>query len=434
MIKFELNQGYNDLRHEVVGGRVTGIWKGNGFFKGSSSYPIPNFKYYTSEYCDFEKNIISEDAKMVYHLNGYGTLHNEAFSSFLGESAERYTFSSYYLLLEQRIVRASRKEMAIRYGEDQVCDVEVLNGYFARENKNDYLAEEDEIQWLKMNSLSNPEKSIFVPLQMAVSDSGVLFKNEKRFMPAAVSTGTACHENFKDSLKNALIEYMQIDSFNLWWYAGAQGEKIDIDIKELLLKYINLPIAVNEFLNLFNVEFTDISYDKDFDIIVCEIFGKEETVPRYTVGVQGGIGIEKCIYRGFMECLAVLEYNMHLLWINPSKYLSVTKNTVNGIGNLDDNVIYYSKYGKPEKVKHDKKLFSGNRKKGYNIRKNACELSRYACFLDITLPEFARLNLRVTRVILPELLPICLPSYPPYQHLRYKNIGGIQNGYPHPLA
>jgi len=92
MIKFELNQGYNDLRHKVVGGRVTGIWKGNAFFKGSSSYPIPNFKYYTSEYCDFEKNIISEDAKMIYHLNGYGTLHNEAFSSFLGESAERYTF------------------------------------------------------------------------------------------------------------------------------------------------------------------------------------------------------------------------------------------------------------------------------------------------------------------------------------------------------
>lgn len=434
MIKFELNQGYNNLRHEVIGGRVTGVWKDNNFFKGSSSFPIPNFKYYTAEYCDFEKNIISEDAKMIYHLNGYGTLHNEALSSFLGESVERYTFSSYYMLLKEHIVLANRKKMANKYGEEHVCDIDILNGYFARENTNEYLTEEDEIQWLKMNSLSNPGEKIFVPLQMAVSDSTVLFANEKRFMPSAVSTGTACHECFEDSLKNALIEYLQIDSFNLWWYGGIKGEKIEINLKELLLKYFDIPIAVDEFLNLFEVVFTDISFDKDFDIIVCEIFGKNGTVPKYTVGVQGGIGLEKCIYRGFMECLAVLEYNMHLLWIDHNKYLSVDKNTLNGIGNLDDNVVYYSKYGKPKNVKHEKKLFSSNTKKNYNFIKNACALSKYACFLDITLPEFERLNLKVTRVILPELLPICLPSYPPYHHQRYKRIGGIFNDYPHPLA
>lgn len=65
MISFEVTEGYNELRQTIIGGKITGIWKKDSFFKGSSSYPIPNFKYYTSEYCDFEKNIISENSKMI---------------------------------------------------------------------------------------------------------------------------------------------------------------------------------------------------------------------------------------------------------------------------------------------------------------------------------------------------------------------------------
>lgn len=397
MISFEVTEGYNELRQTIIGGKITGIWKKDSFFKGSSSYPIPNFKYYTSEYCDFEKNIISENSKMIYHLNGYGTKHNEALSSFLGESTERYTFSSYYKLLGDRIVKGTRKDLVKIYGEKNICDVNTLNGFFSREDKNEYLSEDDEIKWIKMNSLENPGENILIPLQMAVSDSGELYADEKKFMPAAVSTGTACHESFIKSMENALIEYMQIDSFNLWWYGGCKGNEIKVDMKSIMSCYFNSPVSMKDFMNKFEVKFTDISFDKDFDIIVCEIFGTAPDVPKYTVGVQGGIGLEKCIYRGFMECLAVLEYNMHVLWI-------------------------------------DNEIFKNNKEKTYNLIKNACNLSRYACFMNITLPEFDKLNLSVTRVVLPELLPICLPSYPPFHHSRYKTIGGIRNEYPHPLA
>lgn len=140
MISFEVTEGYNELRQTIIGGKITGIWKKDSFFKGSSSYPIPNFKYYTSEYCDFEKNIISENSKMIYHLNGYGTKHNEALSSFLGESTERYTFSSYYKLLGDRIVKGTRKDLMKIYGEKNICDVDTLNGFFSREDKNEYIA------------------------------------------------------------------------------------------------------------------------------------------------------------------------------------------------------------------------------------------------------------------------------------------------------
>ena len=61
-------------------------------------------------------------------------------------------------------------------------------------------------------------------------------------------------------------------------------------------------------------------------------------------------------------------------------------------------------------------------------------MSRYAGYLVITTPEFENMNLEVVRVSIPELLPLCLPSYPPYYHKRYETIGGIRNNVPHPLA
>lgn len=433
MIEFERNDYYNARRQKILSGKITSIWKDDSFFKGASSYPVPNFKYYTAEYCDFEKNIISADAKMIYHLNGYGTYHNEALSSFLGESSERYTFASFYRLLEDHIVSGSYNELVNKYGESEVCDVETLNGYFKEDETDNYLSADDSIKWVRMNSLIQPGRDTYIPLQLVVSDSGTIFKNEKRFVPAAVSTGTAGQETFEKALYNAIIEVLQIDSFNLWWYGGVKGRNISFNEEEFLKKYFHDEERIKKFLSCFHIVFTDISFDKDVDIIVCEVFGLSDNTPKYTVGVQGGVGIENVMYRGLMECFAVLEYNLHLPWIDPERYKSVDRDSATNIHNLDDNVVFYSKYGKPSNVKHDRDIFDHKDKK-YEVIDSVKELSRYAGFLDITLPEFYPLNLKVARVIIPELLPICLPSYPAYQHVRYKNTGGIKNDYPHPLA
>lgn len=82
---------------------MTSIWSNDTFYKGATSYPVTDFKYYTAEFCNFEKNISSDNSKMSYHLSGYGVLHNEAYSSFIGESSERYTFASIYRLLKDKV-------------------------------------------------------------------------------------------------------------------------------------------------------------------------------------------------------------------------------------------------------------------------------------------------------------------------------------------
>lgn len=435
MIHIRNTEEYNELRLNILGGKVTSIWKGDTYFKGTRSFPIINFHYFTSEFSDFEKNVFKMKDKMIYHLSGYGMKYNEALASFIGESSERYAFTSFYNIIKNHIVINSYENIIKKVGEGRICDLKYVNSYFSKQDKEYYVNSKDVLQWIKLNSLINIGDYVYVPLQFIVSNNGTIFKDEKEFMTSAVSTGTASQESIIKSLKNAIIEYLQIDSFNLWWYGGIKGKELDIDVKDLLEKVTIFTNKIQYFINNFNIKFTDISYDKDIDIVVCEAFAKNDNLPKYTVGVQGGEGIEKVIYRSFMECIAVLEYNMNLPWMNEEKYISVGKEKKE-ISNLDDNVILYAKYGKPEIVKHEYDLYKSDKsnKKKYSIIESLKKYSKYAGFINITLPDFSGLNLNVTRVSIPEMLPLSLPSYPPYKHCRYKQIGGIRNNVPHPLA
>lgn len=433
MLSTENNLNYNLQRRNILGGKVTSIWNENSIFVGARSHPILDFTYLTSNFSDFEKNVYEQEQKMNYHLSGYGTSFNEALVSYIGESSERYTFASFYNIIKDYIITRSYNEMCVAFGEDNVCPLELINSYFDSSTPENYVVADDSLQWIPMNSLINPGEKVYIPLQFVVSNNGQIYSKEKPFMTSAVSTGTACYENVKGALENAIIEYLQIDSFNMWWYSGYKGEEISIDVVEFLKQYFTSDNSIKNFCENFQITFSDISFDKNIDIVVCEIFAKNDFLPQYTVGVQGGIGKEKTLYRSFMEAIAVLEYNMNLPWMDGSKYRNITKGTTK-INNLDDNVILYSKYGKSNKVEHKTVYTATHKKKDYNLVKTVQKLSKFAGYLVITAPEFDNLNLEVVRICIPELLPLCLPSYPPYFHNRYKTIGGIKNNVPHPLA
>ncbi|MBO0439637.1 YcaO-like family protein [Candidatus Enterococcus ikei] len=437
MIDIRNNLSYNQLRWNILSGNVTGIWDKNNFFLGSSSFPIMKYHYLTANFVNFEKHISKDMPKISYHLSGYGVNFNETLVSFLGESAERYTYSLLPAIIKDRVVFSSYEKLRQEYKRDLICELQYINSYYSESEQKNYILPEDGIQWIAMNSLIDPEQKVWMPLQFVTMYTEELFQNEKRYITSAVSTGTACHETMVESVENALIEYLQIDSFNLWWYGGFEGEILDVDNNERLSLWFDKQLAVKSFLSKFHITFTDITFDKSIYVILCEIEAKDQkgTLPKYTVGVQGGYSLDKSIYRAFMECLTVLEYNMNVPWTDKEKFLSVSKET-QIIDNLDDNVIFYAKYGKPG-LTHNPNQTQKGPEKVKNLKellKDLPKISQYAAFLPITPSEFKHMNLEVSRVILPELLSIHLPSYPPYHHKRYKRLGGVVNNLPHPIA
>ena len=60
-------------------------------------------------------------------------------------------------------------------------------------------------------------------------------------------------------------------------------------------------------------------------------------------------------------------------------------------------------------------------------------VSQWATYLDITPPELADTPWKVVRVLIPELLSMCLPGLPPKAHPRMRQYGGVTNEHPHPL-
>ena len=436
MFKIKNNYRYNKYRESLIGGKITGIWNDDTSFVGNTSFPLPKFHYKTSNFNQFEKNAYEKPEELVYHLSGYGALFNESLTSFLGESAERYTYAGSVSIVNDRLIYDSYKLIKESLKENEmICPLKYINVFYNEDDKEHFVNIDDQLTWIKLNSLIDPVKSVFIPFQFFIPYNKEIFKNEKRLILSAVSTGTSSHESFRKSLESSLIEYFQIDSFNLWWYGGVKGEEINYDINNFFKILTNDQNYIDRFNKYFDIKFIDISFDKNIEVVVCEIFAKKSNVPKYTIGVQGGKDLRQVMYRAFMECITVLEYNFNIPWIDREKYRSI-KSRIEKVTNLDDNVIWYSKFGKQNNVRHEKTdCFKDNlAEKDNKIIKKLKELSEYAGFLDITLPNFKGLNLNVTRVIIPELLPMCLPSYPQYHHPRFDEIGGIENNTIHPLA
>lgn len=427
-MRIKNNESYVKQRIRLIGGHLTGIWDHNSFFVGDSPYPLPCINYVTANLINVPAVLYNNNVKIFYHLSGYGSSYEEAKLSFLGESSERYAFSVMPATLKQDIVSASYVELVTKYGKDSVLPLEYIN-IFSDSTK--YLKTDDVIEWVKMRSVLFPEKSIFEPLPLVMFTAPS--KNQtKQLSLNAVSTGTASHETIKQAFENSLIEYLQVDSYNLWWYGGHTGKKIDVDVKSFLYRHFGS--SMSDFLKRFEICFTDISFDKPLWIVVCEIFGKGEQTPKYTVGIQGAYDLEKALYRGLMETLTEMAYSINLSWMD-SELLKKAPNLKGQMKDLDTNVAYYALHEKPHLVANQKKLDSSKKASNLvDLVNYSQKLLKWAAVVNITPVEFENLNLNVTRLLAPAMLPICLPSFPPTRHPRYLETGGILNEYEHPMA
>lgn len=431
-MKTKLTPRSSVSRSEHLDGKVGGLWKSPNKFFRLQSYPLPEFHFITSDYPEFERFVYGKEVHFTYHLSGYGKLYNETKMSFLGESAERFAYATQYLILKHVIVKKSYNQLIEECkredNESFVCPLSYVNHLY-RAGDSNYIGDDDVISWVRMISLVKPDATVYVPMQLVISGTDRLVDNEKIAVANAVSTGTASHENFKNSLEASIIETMQLDSFNLYWYGGLACPEITDDFTTI----IHHILGQNDcFLDYFKINLIDISLDKPIHVVMCEITSDFDFMPKYTVGIQGAYSLERAVYRAIMETLAILEYNMNIPWTNPEKYKQSVDKEV--FDNLDDNVVHYSRLGKPvlsfseSPLQSTEKVFSLK-----ELLKKLKSMSKYAGFLNITPPDFIGCNQVITRVIVPEFIPLCIPSFPQRQHPRYQQIGGIKNDLEHPL-
>lgn len=429
------------------GGIVPGFVLPNTHFAGE-----PDIKSIIGMMPLYHREILNNpDLNIQYHISGYGSFYEEAMIKYIGESIERYASIVGPRLAEDRVVFGSYNEMKkkgkvmpIKYldvfSKEQLDWFASINDKFSNTNVN----EDSVLGWIKCSSLLNSDEEIYVPAQMMfIGYLPNCSLGEKFYLPA-FTTGTASHKSVKKALLNAIIEYIQIDSFVIKWYTQRKCPvvKIDNEVINDLLEKANL--GKNSCYDIIPIYMSL----EDFSLPIFGVLAKSKIIrmPYMFFGVQGDFDKENAVLRGIMESTSIspLGYFQHI--INPDISFEQIENS--GFGDLDSNVLYYCR---PEKAEEKWSVFRKIMGKEINFSdiKNLGDLSiderldtlindlkkvsEYAVYLDITPPEVANKGWSVIRALIPELMQMCLPGFPYINHPRMKKYGGVVNEYPHPL-
>jgi len=410
----------------------------NGILNSPIYQPVINdqMKYYvmSAVFPNYE-NLLNYGRKMSYHLAGYGITREEASIRLIGETIERYSLAYCHEYLKNKIFRSTYDNLE-KNGHN-VMNLKFLN-VFNESKVINHVLNNDVIGWFELINVLNKEH-IFIPAQMFFLTYVLVNKMNEKMNFVSVSTGTASHTSYENALKNSLTEYLQTDSFMLFWYGKnvhAPEVVLDDRTKNFLEKNKLLP-------ENHDIQVLDLTFDKPFPILVVIIHGEE--YPRFSFGIQGSHSPYQALYRGLLESASVMNYLDGSFFYNTEDFIR-SYDKKQDFDNLDSNSIFWANDSQmSEKNNFLKSKIRG--KKSIADIKTVAEKNLITKILDyikinnfnlgcydITCPEIGlRREWYVTRTIIPELLPMCIPNSPFHNHPRFLKVGGCEYILPHPL-
>ena len=303
--------------------------------------------------------------------------------------------------------------------------------------------EDDVIAWVRCPSLVRPGEEVWVPAQLFFLGFTTSPEHGDLLFTPSFSTGTAAHVSLEKALRNALIEAVQIDAFILNWYTDTPAPAVVIDDQDLLAAFTGMDLGPDSAYTLMANYLTRPELPLPTFGVFLE--RKTEGLPQLSFGVQGDADPSYAMLRGTMESAAILSLGMYSAIfdtttvhaaVNSSPYLD-----------LDTNVLYYAS---PQDADRKREVVRGRFAGSVKLSEIAplatddagtlaelirmvAGVSEWATYLDITPPELADTDWKVVRVLIPELLSMCLPGLPPKAHPRMRAYGGVSNEFPHPL-
>ena len=389
--------------------------------------------------------LTGQQKPLAYHLGGYGMRREEALIRVLGETTERYAHMACLLLnyLPKRFASANE----LRVAGLEVMEPQGWN--FFREEQ--YARPKALFQpydpdapmlWLETWSLTD-EKPVWTPAQLLVI--GYLtqrLKGEPRLAPA-MTTGTAAHTVPQRALNSGMLELLQMDAAMGFWYAGHTAPEIELDARLGNLASILRETRGAAYDACFHyVEVPDF----DVHVVTCVLRNRRGELPVSGVGIACELSLETACYKAFIEASAI----PHLAQIGflhaPDVLRGGDEIDRESISDLDMNVLYYAL---PENLPLlDRRFSRTERVRASELprypRLGERELTRYLvdrfksnglplCYIELTTPDIRDLGFYVCRTYSPDLLSLCLPSYPQAGHPRFEIYGGFNVLDPHPF-
>ncbi len=387
--------------------------------------------------------------QMQYHLAGYGSTNEEAVTRLTGEAVERYAAIMALPPFKHRLEYASYASLSSRhqclpldllgiYGSQQQADISRMMSRYSP----NLPGEHDIIAWMACPSLIEPSREIYVPAQLMFLGFRTSEDYGDKLYTPSFSTGTAAHVSLDKALLNALVEAVQIDAFILNWYTDAKAPVVRLTERDFEL----LSASGLQSDGPYEVRATYLTRPElSLPNIGVTLIRRDRKLPYIAFGLQADRDPRSALLRGAAESAAILGIGMYsAIFDLPSVHFAQTSSAYT---DLDTNVLFFaSPKDAPQKLSVVEGRTEGQldlasispyaSDDALTIRRLIAEIaqvSQWATYLDITPPELADTPWKVMRVLIPELLSMCLPGFPPQDHPRMRTYGGVTNVVPHPL-
>lgn len=445
MINYYPSHKHIRNNYRKIGGQHAGIVESQ-LLLCNTQPAAPKLAICANQMPHYEQILVSENAKINYHLSGYGVHREEALVKLYGESVERYALLAASVMWQDKVVYHSYNEMVSM--EENVMPWEYIKifsdeDYAALSEKTNIcnITPDDVIGWLGCSSLLKPGKTVFIPMQCLFIGYHVGEEfGEKIFVPS-FSKGSAAHVNIHKALASAIMEAVEADAFMLSWYTNAKGRKVEADDIDLIK-------ITDEILGNtpYELSFYDFSQQGlPGHVIAAQLTNTKGKAPYILMGCSASLDPVRAAYRAMAEASTIHYLAANGPMMSPVDFLgSDGQNFLN----LDSNVAYWAMGDDGEKKAEIlKTIYEGEINIGSmaaegtgndeadlkHMISRLSEISEYAVYMDITPPEIIGSGLKVMRVFIPELVQLSYPGFPYSQHPRVLANGGITNAFPHPM-
>lgn len=369
-----------------------------------------------------------ENAGGSLDAGGTGLTLEEALVRTIAEVAERYCL---YFPDRTRLITASYQELV---GEWDVVDFEYLAPFAPSQCEQagiNPLSRSSTIDWQPMTNLLTGEETLVPADRIWLADRS---SDHTPHYPTT-SNGTACGSSPASALVNAFYEYIERDAVMRTWFTRNQPRLIDLEQAPHVQDIVDRRFRTD----YRSYRFFEIDSVTGIPVVGCAAINSRDQAPKFVMG--GACSLDpQAAYTGALEETAQT-------WVY-LKELLVRKDTPRRVDperifNLRDNLLYYAqpdhfpavKFLVEDRPNHTPSIGNppADPTSVLDELLNYCRDTRITPLaVDVTTRDIHDVGYTVTKVVIPELVDLVLPSMPPGSHPAFHGTPLATKAHPYP--
>jgi thiazole/oxazole-forming peptide maturase SagD family component len=377
--------------------------------------------------------LVEADADVALQAAGKGRTRRESFASSVGEVVERYC-----LCWPGGTTEATHGQL--REAGHDLPDLDALRLYEDRLVEAmgaDPVTADAELPWCRGTNLLTGDPA-FVPAQLVYLG----LPNATPALPTT-SNGAACGQSLEAALLASVYEVVERDAFMRTWLRQATPDRVRLD---------DFPDVATEKTADFDtdhVSFELLALDGGVDLptVGCAVVEERDRNPKFAVCACADSDPAAALSDALVEGAQVRAYAKELTARYRGRDLDPAR-----LDSFDDGLYYYSRVeqfddvsflldGEPSSLGNwgtsdalpsslDPPNESNDELDVVLDALAAADVTPIA--FDVTTRDVAEAGLRVTKVVVPELVPLTLPVLPPTEHPAFDGEEVSRNPHPFP--